>query len=176
MKAKIAKSEIILISALGENDRVIGNGLKLPWHIPEDLKRFKALTKGYPLIMGRLTYESLILQFGKQLPGRPHFVLSSRPEKLRDTQAVVFTSMESALKAAETYPKVFIAGGAKIYEQGLELADRWELTIVEGQHEGDVYFPEYDHLVGKTHKMTGCENRYGFRFETFVKIAESPET
>lgn len=171
MDAKNLKSEIILISAIGEENRVIGNGLKLPWHIPEDLKRFKALTKGYPLIMGRLTYESLILQFGKQLPGRPHFVLSSQPERLVNSEALVFPSMEAALEASQDYSKVFIAGGAKIYEQGLELADRWELTIVEGSHEGDVFFPPYKHLLGDSHEMIACENRHGFRFETFVKIS-----
>ena len=170
MDGKNAKTEIILISALGEEDRVIGHGLKLPWHIPEDLKRFKALTKGYPLIMGRRTYESLILQFGKQLPGRPHFVLSSQPEKLAHTEAVAFSSIDAALAASQEFDKVFIAGGAKIYEQGLELADRWELTIVEGDHDGDVFFPPYKHLLGNTHEMTACENRHGFRFETFIRI------
>lgn len=163
------KSEIILIAAVGERSRVIGNGLKLPWHIPEDLKRFKALTKGYPLIMGRRTYESLIDQFGKPLSGRPHLVLSSNSSLERRDDVTVYSSIADAVQSAQTYDKIFIAGGAGVYEQCLELADRWELTIVEGEYEGDVFFPPYEHMIGLSHELTSCENRDRFRFETYSR-------
>ncbi len=162
--------EIILIAALGDENRVIGKGLKLPWHIPEDLRRFKRLTKGYPMIMGRLTYQSLINQFGRQLPGRPHLVLTSRPDQFDYPGAQAYPNMEAALAACEDFDKVFIAGGAKVYAQGLDISDVWELTFVEGSHEGDVFFPPFKQLLGVTHRMIGCENRDGFRFETFQKI------
>jgi len=165
---------IIVIAAVGEENRVIGNDLKLPWHISEDLKRFKALTDGYPLIMGRKTYESLIDQFGRQLPNRPHFVLTSKPSAYSFPEAEVFTDLKDAIDAGKEYDKLFIAGGAAIYKMCLEMADVWELTIVEGHHEGNVFFPEYEHLIGRSHKLLAIENRGGYRFETFTKM-EMPD-
>lgn len=131
--------EKILIAAISEN-RVIGNRGILPWKISEDMKHFKALTMGYPVIMGRKTWESL----PGELPGRQNIILSrSLTEPVRPT-AIVMDSLEGSLKAVKMagYEKAYIIGGAQIYEQALPLVDKMEITHVYGNFEGNTYFPE----------------------------------
>lgn len=163
------KPELIIIAAVAEKDRLIGNGMKLPWHIPEDLKRFKQLTEGYPLLMGRRTFESILAQFGKPLPGRRHIVLTRHPERVEHPVAECFTSIDEALEALKNETKVYIAGGAEVYKEFLERADRLELTIVEGEYDGDTYFPPWKYLVGTRFTLIEEQKRDGFRFETFKK-------
>ncbi len=178
--------EIVIIAAVAEGNRVIGDGLKLPWHIPKDLKHFKDLTYGHPLVMGRRTFESLMDQFGGPLSGRDNLVLTSEPDKLRkrvpDAEHVrPFEALEEALAWARDREIVFIGGGARVYETVLDesgggpLADRLELTLVEGSFEGDTFFPPYEHLMGRVYEQVyrdpyPAENgRPAFRFETWVK-------
>jgi dihydrofolate reductase len=161
--------ELVIIAALAEKDRLIGDGMHLPWHIPEDLARFKRLTSGHPLLIGRRTFESILVQFGRPLPDRRHLVLTSNPDSVEHPVAECFTSVDEALEAVGSETIVFVAGGAKVYETMLERVDRLELTLVEGDFEGDTYFPPWEHLVGSVFQLTEREDRDGFRFETYRK-------
>ena len=171
-------AEIVIIAAVAEADRLIGDGLDLPWRISEDLKRFKRLTLGHPLVMGRRTFESLMHQFGGPLAGRDNAVLTHNPEALdgaerEDVQG--FGSLDAALDAFRDRDRIFIGGGAKVYETALPLADRLELTLVEGTFSGDTYFPPYEHLIGSVFEQVRSEPHLAaggtpaFRFETYVR-------
>ncbi len=166
--------EIVLIAALAEKNRVIGREGRLPWHLPEDLRRFKRLTMGHPLLMGRKTFESLLEQFGGPLPGRRHLVLS-RTRTYPDLANVeVYPSVEAALAAVGTVPRLFIAGGANVYAQFLPRADRLELTLVEGNYEGDTFFPPYESLIGPIFEEVAVESHPGFRFVTYRRRPDVP--
>lgn len=165
-----AGAEIVLIAAVAEANRVIGQGNRLPWRLPEDLKRFKRLTLFHPMIMGRRTFESVVEQFGGTLPDRRLLVVTSRGKLRGYPDIETFPDPEAALTAAQEAPRVFIGGGATIYEQFLERADRWELTIVEGDFQGDTCFPRYEHLIGTVFRKTGEDRRDGFRFVTCERI------
>jgi dihydrofolate reductase len=133
-----------LIAALAHN-RVIGRDNQLPWHLPADLRHFKALTLGKPIIMGRKTWDSL----GRPLPGRLNLVVS-RQTGLALEGAEVFPSLEAAVERAEAWAleqgvdELMLIGGAQLYAQGLEQADRLYLTRVALSPEGDAWFPEFD--------------------------------
>jgi dihydrofolate reductase len=161
--------EIVLIAAVAEENRVIGKGMDLPWHIPEDLKRFKRLTTGHPLLMGRKTFESIVHQFGGPLPDRRLVVLTSRGELPEYPDVEAYASVDAALEALEGEDTVYIGGGEAIYEQFLPKADRLELTLVEGSYDGDTYFPEYEPLVGDVFEVTAVDPRDGFRFVTLER-------
>lgn len=165
--------EIVIIAALAESSRVIGVDRDLPWHIPEDLKRFKRLTSGCPLLMGRKTFESILHQFGGPLPNRRNVVLTSRGELEGYEGVETYDSIDSALAAVRDADRVFIGGGGKIYEQFLERADRLELTLIEGVYEGDTFFPEFEHLVGTLFEIVAVENRDGYRFVTYQRIRQA---
>ena len=133
---------LCLIAALAEN-RVIGRDNQLPWHLPADLKHFKALTLGKPIIMGRKTWDSL----GRPLPGRLNLVVSRQPG-LQLQGAEVFPSLEAALERAEAWARaedaeeLMLIGGAQLYAQGLAQAARLYLTRVGLNPQGDAHFPE----------------------------------
>ncbi|WP_171011823.1 dihydrofolate reductase [Pseudomonas sp. 2FE] len=133
---------LCLIAALAEN-RVIGRDNQLPWHLPADLKHFKALTLGKPIIMGRKTWDSL----GRPLSGRLNLVVSRQPG-LQLEGAEVFASLEAALERAEAWARaedaeeLMLIGGAQLYELGLAMADRLYLTRVALSPEGDAWFPQ----------------------------------
>lgn len=172
--AIVKKPEIVIVAALAETNRVIGIERDLPWHIPEDLRRFKKMTTGFPLLMGRKTFESLLHQFGGPLPDRRNLVLTRRREFGPYEGVEVYGSIETAMESTLDSDRIFVGGGGKIYEQFLELADRLELTIVEGDFHGDTYFPPYRHLVGTLFELTCVENRDGYRFETYVRKTDEP--
>jgi dihydrofolate reductase len=165
--------EIVLIAALAEKNRVIGREMDLPWHLPEDLKRFKRLTLGHPLLMGRATFESLVHQFGGPLKHRRNMVLTSQGPMDSYPEIETFPSIEAALDAVQEESILFIGGGATVYEQFLPLADRMELTLIEGDYEGDTFFPEYEHLVGPVFEVAEVDERDGFRFVTYVRKASA---
>jgi dihydrofolate reductase len=133
---------ISLIAAMTEK-RVIGVRNQLPWKLPEDMKRFRELTTGHPIIMGRKTYDSI----GRPLPKRENLVISRQPG-LKIEGAQVFSSLESALERALKLDEkeVFVIGGAEIYRQALARADRLYLTLVHQDYEGDAHFPEWESL------------------------------
>lgn len=133
-----------LIAALAEN-RVIGVDNSMPWHLPGDFKYFKATTLGKPIIMGRKTWDSL----GRPLPGRLNLVVT-RQQDLQLEGAEVLTSLEAAVRRAEEWAReqgvseVMLIGGAQLYGQALEYADRLYLTRVALSPKGDAWFPEFD--------------------------------
>ena len=132
---------ILSVIAALDDQGGIGIENQLPWHLPGDLSRFKKLTMGHQLILGRKTYQAI----GKPLPGREMIVLSRNPEfKLEDSQVV--SSWEAALQTArETGEKeVFVIGGGEIFELALPLAERMYLTRVHTISQADAYFPEFD--------------------------------
>jgi dihydrofolate reductase len=127
-----------VIVALAKN-RVIGLNNTLPWHLPEDLKRFKQLTMGHHIIMGRKTYESL----GRLLPGRQTVIVTRNPDYKVDG-AIVVHSLEQAISVSSADSEAFLIGGAELYQQSLPLAKRLYLTMIDAEFEGDVYFPEIE--------------------------------
>ena len=130
--------KITLVVALAEN-RVIGRDGALPWHLPDDLRRFKSLTMGRPMLMGRRTFDSI----GRALPGRRNLVLTHRPEGLPPGVEAV-DSLPAAIAACAGEPELCVIGGAGLFRLALPLATRLELTLVHASVEGDVRFPEYD--------------------------------
>lgn len=181
--------EIVVVAAVAEapgrpGDRLIGDGLNLPWHLPADLRRFKAMTLGHPLVMGRKTFESLLHQFGGPLPDRETVVLTRHPTAVDHPGIHVVSSLDAALAAVPGAETVFIGGGAAVYGavlDGERRADRLELTVVEGEFAGDTFFPPYRHLLaenGGPYRRTASEahaaedGRPAFRFETFVRRAD----
>lgn len=135
---------LCLIAALAQN-RVIGRDNQLPWHLPADLKHFKALTLGKPIIMGRKTWDSL----GRPLPGRLNLVVSRQPGLQLDG-AEVFVSLDAAIERADEWAReqgvneLMLIGGAQLYAQALEQAERMYLTWVALEPEGDAWFPAID--------------------------------
>ena len=127
-----------LIVAVARNG-VIGANNTLPWHLPEDLKRFRALTTGHHIIMGRKTYESL----NRLLPGRTS-VIVSRNADYSVTGALVANSLQQAIELCGSDEEIFLIGGAELFGQGLQLADRLYLTEIDAYFEGDVFFPDFD--------------------------------
>ena len=131
-------NKLSLIVAVANNN-VIGVNNTLPWHLPEDLKRFRALTTGHHIIMGRKTYESL----GRLLPGRTT-VIVTRNKDYKIEGALIAHSLESAVDICKDDDEVFLIGGAELYQHGLELADKLYITEVDLNVEGDAFFPQLD--------------------------------
>ena len=162
----IMKQRISIIAAMTE-DRVIGRDNKLPWHIPEDLKRFKNLTTGHPVIMGRRTFESI----GRLLPGRTNISIS-RDLNYAVEDAVIVHSLEEALveaESAEGSEEIFIIGGGQIFTQAIGMADRLYLTIVHARVTGDAYFPEYQEFGKVVERDDHGGDKYDYTFLTLEK-------
>ena len=133
------KPLISIVVAVTKKDAAIGNGGKLLFRISDDLKRFKALTKGHPVIMGRKTFESI----GRPLPDRTNFVIT-RNHNLKIANIITVFSLEEAVKkAGELDDEIFIIGGGEIFKQALPFTDKLYLTLVESDAEGDVFFPDW---------------------------------
>lgn len=127
----------IIIAAMGAN-RVIGAGDKLPWRVPEEYQLFLNFITNQTVIMGRRTFEI----FSKNLPSKRTVVISR--EKKSCARASIYPSVSEALKEAERYPEdIFVAGGATIYQQTIDLVDKLYLSIIKGQFHGDVFFPPF---------------------------------
>lgn len=159
-------TRISLIAALGARTRSLGKGGALLWSLPGDMKRFKALTTGHPVVMGRKTWESLPERF-RPLPGRTNFVVT-RDESYEAPGATVAYSLESALAQAKAVPdndEVFVIGGGQIYAEALPYAERLYLTLVEDDAPGDTFFPEYPEFTKVIEEESVEENvvRYTFR-------------
>ncbi len=138
------KPEIIAIAALGKRTRNICHDDELLWRIPEDLKHVKETTLGYPLIMGRKTYESI----KRPLPNRTNIIITRNLNYPSSSDYIVVNSLEDALKAAEQAPggkeKIFIFGGAEIYELAMPITEKLILTLVDSDKLGNRQFPEYE--------------------------------
>jgi dihydrofolate reductase len=160
---------ISIIVAVAQNG-VIGVDNRLPWHLPDDLKRFKALSMGKPIVMGRRTFESI----GKPLPGRTNIVVSRQPE-LVIAGAIVTPSLDAALAAAGAVPEVVVIGGAELFRQVLPRTDVVHLTRVHAQVAGDVVFPELDpgkwRETAVEHHAADERHQYAFTFVTLERFA-----
>ena len=131
--------KISLIVAMASN-RVIGNNNLMPWHLSADLKKFKKITMGSPILMGRKTYESI----GSPLPGRTNIIISRNPEYQQDG-CLVFNDIETAIKkGCESAGEIFVIGGSDLYEAILPIADALYLTIINREFQGDTFFPDID--------------------------------
>ena len=131
------KMIISIIAAIGKNN-VIGSDNKLPWKLSADLKRFRQITSGRPVVMGRKTFESI----GRALPGRINIIIT-RDEDYKADGCVVVHSAGEALDAAKGSGEIMIIGGGQIYKMFLPKADKMYLTVIEKEFDGDAYFPEY---------------------------------
>jgi dihydrofolate reductase len=164
----MAQPRIAIIAALASN-RVIGRGNRLPWHLPDDLRHFKRLTLGRPIIMGRRTWESL----PGLLPHRTHVVVTRDPD-YRAKGAVVVRSLEEALAVAGG-EEALVVGGAQLYALALPRASRLYLTLVDAQVEGDAFFPEIDPAawreVAREPHAADERHAYPFAFVTLERIA-----
>jgi dihydrofolate reductase len=137
---------VTAIAAIGKN-RELGKGNELLWRIPDDLKRFRDLSRGHPVIMGRKTFDSIIAALGKPLPGRTSVVVT-RDAGWTYPGVVTAVSIEDALKKANEAPgadDIIIAGGAQIYELALPFTDKLSLTLIDDTKDADTFFPPYEH-------------------------------
>lgn len=162
-------SELTIIVAAGENN-AIGKDNDLIWHLSDDLKRFKSLTNGHHIIMGRKTFES----FPKPLPNRTHIVITRQNEYSVPDGVIVVNSLDDAIDAARKDKQPFIIGGGEIYKQSMALADKIELTRVHHSFEdADTFFPEIDDSIWKevNHLTHDADEKhdYAFTFLTYEK-------
>lgn len=159
---------ISIIAAVAQNG-VIGGQNAMPWHIGEDLKRFKAITSGHPVIMGRKTFESL----GKALPNRRNVVIT-RNSGYEAPGAEVVESLEEALALFSPDEEVFIIGGGEIYRQALPLAGRMYITYIYADYEGDTRFPDIDksqwHETLRERHEQGDKLPHAFEFVNMERI------
>lgn len=158
---------ITLIAAAAENN-ALGKDNDLLWHLPNDFKRFKEITSGHHIIMGRKTFDS----FPKPLPNRTHIIITRQKEYLVEN-CIVVHSLEDAIAIAPQNEEVFIIGGAQIYEQSIPLADKIDLTRVHISLDADAFFPEFDtsewNLVFSEKHFKDEKHQYDFTFETYLK-------
>ncbi|MGB7843114.1 MAG: dihydrofolate reductase [Salinimicrobium sp.] len=159
--------EITMIAAAAENNE-LGKDKDLVWHLPDDFKRFKELTTGHYIIMGRKTFET----FPKPLPNRTHVVIT-RHKDYRAEGAIVVHSLEKALEAAKEDPQPFIIGGGEIYKMALPEADKIELTRVHATFEADAFFPEIDEenwsLTNSSFHPKDEKHAYSFTYLTYER-------
>lgn len=157
----MSKSKISMIAAIASGNRALGKGNKLIYYIPEDLERFKKITMGHPIIMGRKTFESI----GHPLPKRTNFIITRDPEYFVEG-AIVVHSLDEALKEAmrKEQEEVFIIGGGEIYNQAISLADKLYLTIIEDNPEADTFFPDYSNfkkvVFEENHQTDGIKYKF----------------
>lgn len=158
---------LTIIAAAAENN-ALGKDNTLVWHLPDDFKRFKKLTSGHHIIMGRKTFDS----FPKLLPNRTHVVIT-RQDNFRKEGIVVVNSLERAVELAEDDPQPFVIGGGEIYKMAMNLADKIDLTRVHGTFEADTFFPEIDEsqwkLVSEEFHDKDEKHKYAFTYLTYER-------
>ena len=163
------RPSIAIVVAMAEN-RVIGRDGGLPWRLPADMARFRSLTMGKPIVMGRRTHESI----GRALDGRRNIVVTRRAG-YRAPGCTVAASLEAALEAAADAAEVAVIGGASIYEMALHVADRVHLTLVHASIDGDVRFPHIEPAdwreVSRLERGADARNRYDV---SFIELARIP--
>ena len=160
-------AEVTLIAAAGENN-ALGKDKDLVWHLPDDFRRFKKLTTGHYVIMGRKTFES----FPKPLPDRTHIVIT-RQKDYSPQGAVIAHSLEEALEIADIDPQPFVIGGGEIYALAIDSADKIELTRVHGTFEADAFFPKLDEdeweLISSSFHDKDEKHEYAFTYLTYER-------
>jgi dihydrofolate reductase len=168
-----------MIAAIGAHDRALGKDNQLLWQIPDDLKRFKSLTNGHPVIMGRKTWESLPEKF-RPLPGRFNIVVT-RQSNYVASGADVCNSLEEAFEKARIAEEgaaitndpgieseIFVIGGGQLYKEALPFADRLYLTLINDSKEADIFFPEYESIFTK--KISEESNEYNGLTYTWINL------
>ncbi len=160
---------LAIIAAIAANG-VIGNGNRLPWRLPEDLQRFRALTTGHAVIMGRRTWESI----GRPLPGRQNIVVSGqRGEPTPDVETV--TSLDEALARVRMPPPVYCIGGGELYRAALPRASLLYLTEIAREFPGDAYFPPFDRSLwretAREERTHAAPDGFDYAFVTYERIA-----
>ncbi|WP_129774996.1 type 3 dihydrofolate reductase [Peristeroidobacter soli] len=167
--SRVTELKFSIIVAVAENG-VIGSGNQLPWRLPDDLKRFKALSLGKPIVMGRKTFDSI----GRPLPGRLNIVISRQPG-LEIPGCTVVTSIDEAIAAARPAPEIVIVGGADIYRQVLPQVQVIHLTRVHASVDGDVVFPTLQEQqwreVAKEYHPADERHAHAFTFSTLERVA-----
>lgn len=155
---------VTIIAAIGKDTRALGKNGDLLWHLPEDMKRFKELTTGHTVIMGRKTWESLPEKF-RPLPNRTNIVIT-RDSSYVVTGATIAHSLPEAIEKARAieHAEIFIIGGAQIYAEALPLANRLYLTLVDSEVQGDVFFPDYSEFTKELFR----EEHIGNPSHTFI--------
>ncbi|MGO4905635.1 dihydrofolate reductase [Flavobacterium sp. W20_MBD1_R3] len=158
---------IIMIAAVAENNE-LGKNNELIWHLPNDFKRFKALTSGHHIIMGRKTFES----FPKPLPNRTHIIIS-RQKEYQAEGCLIVNSIEKALELCPKDEDSYVIGGGEIYNLGLPYADKIEITRVHNTFEADAYFPEIDpdqwKITISEHNIKDDKHLYDYTYQTFIR-------
>jgi len=163
-----------LIAALARN-RVIGRDNKMPWHLPADLKHFKTVTMGSPVIMGRKTYESILASLGRPLPGRASIIVS-RNAGFSAPGCTVVTSLADAVAACADVPEAFVVGGGEIYRQALPFAHKLYLTEIDAGFDGDARFPAFDKTTWREttrEAFAAGDTGFGYAFVTYEKVAQA---
>jgi dihydrofolate reductase len=157
----------ILIAATSLNN-ALGKDNKIIWHLPDDFKRFKEITSGHYIIMGRKTFES----FPKPLPNRTHVVIT-RQKKYHPHGCIVVNSIEEAFAICPKDEDVFLIGGAEIYELGMPFVDKIELTLINETFEADAFLPKIDfskwELIKEEFHAKDEKHAHEFSFQTFLK-------
>lgn len=155
-----------IITAFDIN-RVIGFKNRLPWSLPADLLRFKRITWGKPIIMGRNTFESI----GRPLPGRTNIILSRQQKEFNGCQ--VYQSLEDAIQMHKEEKEIFIIGGANLYEQTISKVDRLYVTVIHHEFEGDTFFPQWNHDEWEVIEQEDCipdtQNKFSYVFQTLKR-------
>lgn len=158
---------ITIIAAIAENN-ALGKDNQLIWHLPADLKRFKQVTLNHHIIMGRKTFESL----GKPLPNRTSIIISRNKNYIAEG-CIVVNSLNEALQAAAADKNPYILGGAEIYKQAIEIADKLDLTFVHHTFDADAFFPVIDSSVWKETSRQRFKadekNKYDYSFVSYIK-------
>jgi dihydrofolate reductase len=159
---------IIMIAAVAENN-ALGKNNELVWHLPNDFKRFKSLTTGHHIIMGRKTFES----FPKLLPNRTHVIIT-RQKDYKPEGCIVVDSIEKAIAVCPENETAFIIGGGEIYNLGLPFADQLEITRVHHSFEADAFFPEIDPNEWKEiqteFNSIDEKHQFAYTYQTFIKL------
>lgn len=161
-------NQLIIIAAAGENN-ALGINNDLPWHLPDDFKRFKKLTSGHKIIMGRKTLES----FPKALPNREHIAITRDEDYVPKFPCTVVNSLEAAIDLIKGDSIAYIIGGGEIYKQSLQYATHIELTRIHSSFEADTFFPEINldqwKLVNAEHHPKDERHQYDFTYLTYAK-------
>lgn len=157
-----------MIAAIAENN-ALGKDNDLLWHLPDDFKRFKQITSGHYIIMGRKTFES----FPKPLPNRTHVIIT-RQKNYNPEGCIVVDSIENAIEACPKGEDIFIIGGGEIYTLGIDFADSLEITRVHESFEADAFFPEIDRnkwkMISEEYHPADEKHKFDFSYQTFIKI------
>jgi dihydrofolate reductase len=163
---------MLTIIAATSTNNALGKNNQLVWHLPEDFKRFKTITSGHYIIMGRKTFES----FPKPLPNRTHVIITRNKNYQAPEGCLVVESLEDAIAICPKNEEVFVIGGGEIYQQSIHLVDKIEITKVHTTVDADTFFPEINEaefeIVFEEHHAKDEKHQFDFTFLTYQKIKD----